>query len=67
MTNDNTKLRYQFAMSAFARMHGRVAMTDYKIREFCGEWATWDVHAPLDCLNNVDQYFYYEYKNWRGW
>lgn len=62
------KLKYHFALSAFARMHGpEVLQRDRKMREFCAEWATWDVNAPLDCLNNVDQYFYYEYKNWRGW
>lgn len=58
------KQRYGFAMSAFVRSYGRSALNDGYIKQFCIEWAQWDVHAPLD--NTVDQYFHYEYKNWRG-
>ena len=61
------KQRYNFAMSAFSRMLGvKSAASDIHIKQFCIEWSTWDVHAPLSGLNEVDQYFYYEYKNWRG-
>lgn len=60
------KQRYDFAMSAFVRMHGRTVLGDNYIKQFCNEWATWEVNAPLQGLNEVDQYFHYEYKNWRG-
>jgi hypothetical protein len=54
-------------MSAFSRMHGvRSATNDMHIRQFSIEWSYWDVDAPLSGLGEVDQYFYYEYKNWRG-
>ena len=59
--------RYNFAMSAFSRMLGvRSAANDIHIKQFCIEWSTWDVTAPLQGLDEVDQYMYYEYKNWRG-
>jgi hypothetical protein len=59
--------RYNFAMSAFSRMLGvRSAANDIHIKQFCIEWSTWDVTAPLQGLDEVDQYLYYEYKNWRG-
>ena len=59
--------KYHFAMSAFSRMYGvRTAFNDIHIKQFCFEWSHWDVSAPLSGLDEVDQYFYYEYKNWRG-
>jgi hypothetical protein len=59
--------RYNFAMSAFSRMLGvKSAANDIHIKQFCIEWSTWDVTAPLQGLDEVDQYMYYEYKNWRG-
>jgi len=60
------KQRYQFAMSAFVRMYGHVIANNIDIKQFCIEWSYWDVHAPLQGLEEVDQYLYYEYKNWRG-
>jgi hypothetical protein len=61
------KQRYFFALSAFSRMYGvRTASNDMHIKQFCFEWSHWDVHAPLSGLDEVDQYFYHEYKNWRG-
>ena len=61
------KQRYHFAMSAFSRMLGvKSAASDIHIKQFCIEWSTWDVTAPLQGLDEVDQYLYYEYKNWRG-
>lgn len=54
-------------MSAFSRMLGvKAAASDIHIKQFCIEWSYWDVHAPLQGLDEVDQYMYYEYKNWRG-
>ena len=61
------KQRYGFAASAFSRMYGvKTATNDINIRQFCIEWSYWNVTAPLSGLDEVDQYFYYEYKNWRG-
>ena len=62
----HNKQRYGFAMSAFVRMYGHGVNYNHDIRQFCIEWSEWDVNAPLSGLNEVDQYFYYEYKNWRG-
>jgi len=53
-------------MSAFVRMHGYAIMNNIDIKQFCEEWSTWEVTAPLQGLDEVDQYMYYEYKNWRG-
>ncbi len=59
--------KYRFALSSFSRMLGvTVTMNDIHIRQFCIEWSEWGVSAPLSGLDEVDQYFYYEYKNWRG-
>ena len=51
----------------FSRMLGvRSTANDMYIKQFCIEWSYWDVQAPLQGLDEVDQYMYYEYKNWRG-
>lgn len=60
------KQRYHFALSAFSRMYGVNNSNDIYHKQFCLEWAHWEVDAPLSGLNEVDQYFYHEYKNWRG-
>jgi hypothetical protein len=60
------KQRYSFAMSSFMRTYGRKVLNDNYIKQFCEEWSKWEVNAPLEGLNEVDQYFHYEYKNWRG-
>lgn len=59
------KQRYHFAASAFVRMWGRGAMSDVKIKEFCTEWAHREENAPLS--GDMDQYFYFEFKSWRGY
>ena len=61
-----TEKRYQFAMSAFVRMYGNAIVNNIDIKQFCKEWSTWETDAPLQGLDEVDQYMYYEYKNWRG-
>ena len=61
----HNKQRYHFALSAFSRLYG-LQKIDWSIRQFCLEWSDWQVEAPLSGLNEVDQYFYHEYKNWRG-
>jgi len=59
------KQRYHFAASAFVRMWGHSSLHDHRIVDFCVEWAHREENAPLD--NTVDQYFYYEFKTWRGY
>ena len=61
------KQRYHFAASAFVRMWGHKSMNDLKIVDFCVEWAHKNENAPLQSLCEVDQYFYYEFKTWRGY
>lgn len=58
--------RYQFAMSSFVRMYGHSVIHNHDIKQFCVEWSNRDDNAPLQGLDEVDQYMYYEYKNWRG-
>ena len=53
-------------MSAFVRMYGHSILHNHDIKQFCIEWSNWEVNTPLEGLDEVDQYMYYEYKNWRG-
>jgi hypothetical protein len=62
----HTKQRYHFAASAFVRMWGHSSLHDHKIVDFCVEWAHREENAPLDDTI-LDQYFYYEFKTWRGY
>ena len=62
----HNKQKYVFAMSSFVRMYGQSIIHNHDVKQFCIEWSTWEVNAPLEGLDKVDQYFYYEYKNWRG-
>ena len=62
----HTKQRYHFATSAFVRMWGHSSLHDPRIVEFCIEWAHREENAPLDNFV-VDQYFYHEFKAWRGY
>jgi len=60
------KQRYNFSMSAFVRMYGHSVIHNHDIRQFCIEWSYMEETAPLQGLDEVDQYMYYEYKHWRG-
>ena len=53
-------------MSAFVRMYGQGISNNIDIKQFCNEWSNRTDNAPLQGLDEVDQYMYYEYKNWRG-
>ena len=65
-TEPHIRQRYHFATSAFVRMWGHSALNDHRIIDFCAEWAQSTENAPLD--NSVlDQYFYFEFKTWRGY
>ena len=59
------KKRYDFAMSAFVRMHGHSVLHNHDIRQFCIDWSYREDIAPLQGLDEVDQFLYYEYKHWR--
>jgi len=59
------KQRYHFAASAFVRLFGNNVLNNQNINQFCIEWAHTEKSAPLD--NTIlDQYFYQEFKAWRG-
>lgn len=62
----HNKRKYQFAMSSFVRMYGNKITHNNSIKQFCVEWSGRDVDAPLSGLEEVDQYFYHEYKTWKG-
>ena len=65
-TEPRIKQRYHFAASAFVRMWGHSSLNDHRIIDFCAEWAHRTENAPLD--NSIlDQYFYFEFKTWRGY
>ncbi len=63
---NNAYPKYNFAMSAFVRMHGHSVIHNHDIKQFCVEWSNGNDSAPLKGLDEVDQYMYYEYKHWRG-
>ena len=65
-TEPHIRQRYHFAASAFVRMWGHKSLNDRRIIEFCEVWAYRTEDAPLDTWV-VDQYFYYEFKTWRGY
>lgn len=60
------KQRYHFALSSFCRMYGHKFIQRHDVKQFCLGWSTKDINAPLSGLDEVDQYFYFEYKNWKG-
>ena len=52
------KLRYHFAMSSFARMHGvRSIQSNHSIHRFCVLWSESNLTPPLGNLPTVDFYF----------
>jgi hypothetical protein len=65
-TEPRIKQRYHFAASAFVRMWGHSSLNDHRIIDFCVEWAHKTENAPLDS-SVLDQYFYFEFKTWRGY
>jgi hypothetical protein len=63
------KGRYDFAMSAFARMYGVNHVTSSKeIFKFCKKWAnTEEESIPTGTLTSVDFYFRDLWKIWGGY
>ena len=64
--NKQIRQRYNFAFSSFVRIYGFGAINNFYYRQFCTEWSQKTIEPPLSGLDEVDQYFYFEYKNWRG-
>ncbi len=65
-TEPHIRQRYHFSASAFVRMWGHSSLNDHRIVDFCIEWAHREDNAPLDNMI-LDQYFYHEFKTWRGY
>jgi len=65
-TEPHIRQRYHFAATAFVRMWGHSSLHDHRIVDFCIEWAHREENPPLDD-RVLDQYFYYEFKTWRGY
>ena len=63
------KGRYDFAMSAFARMYGVSHVSSSKeIFKFCKKWAsTEEEPIPTGTLTSVDFYFRDHWKIWGGY
>jgi hypothetical protein len=59
---DEIRERIDYIPGVFA---WKSSLHDHRIVEFCEVWAYRTENAPLDDMV-VDQYFHYEYKNWRG-
>ena len=50
------KIRFNFAMSSFARMYGPRGIT-LKMSNLCDRWAKNDIQPPTGSLTQVDFYF----------
>ena len=63
------KLRYDFAMSAFARMYGvNHVMSSSDISRFCKKWAeTEGQEAPHGTISEINFYFLDHWKIWGGY
>ena len=63
------KMRYDFAMSAFARMYGvNHVMSSSDISRFCKKWAeTEGQEAPHGTISEINFYFLDHWKIWGGY
>ena len=64
-----SKMKFDFAMSSFARMHGVNAVRDsHSIIKFCKKWSEAEEQSvPLGSLTDVDFYFRDLWKIWGGY
>ena len=64
-----TKMRYNFAMSAFSRMYGvHHVMSSPHISIFCKKWAeTEGEEAPQGTIGEINFYFLDFWKTWGGY
>ena len=64
---DIIKMRYGFAMCAFARMYGVVAVNSSEsLHRFCKKWAESDEQTPTGTLTEVNFYFKDRWDVWGG-
>ena len=62
---DIIKMRYGFAMCAFARMYGVVAVNGSEsLHRFCKKWAESDEQTPTGTLTEVNFYFKDRWDTW---
>ena len=63
------KGRYDFAMSAFARMYGvNHVMSSSDISKFCKKWAeTEEQETPQGTISEINFYFLDHWKIWGGY
>jgi len=69
MAEMETKMRYEFAMSSFARMYGvsRVK-SDPNFSRFCKKWSMSEEQIPLEkSLVQIDFYFKDLWDIWGGY
>jgi hypothetical protein len=67
--SEQTKIRYDFAMSSFSRMYGvNVTNGQSNIHSFCRKWAeTENQSFNLKTLTEIDFYFRDNWKIWGGY
>ncbi len=65
----HSDMRYNFAMSSFARMYGVNRVRDsHSIIKFCRKWSEVEEQiVPLGSLTEVDFYFRDLWKIWGGY
>ena len=64
---DIFKMSYGFAMCAFARMSGVVAVNGSEsLHSFCKKWAESDEQTPAGTLTEVNFYFKDRWDIWGG-
>jgi hypothetical protein len=64
--NHDTKMRYDFAMSAFSRMYGvHYVISSPNISRFCKKWAeTEGIDSPHGTIGEINFYFLDFWKTW---
>lgn len=62
-------MKFNFAMSSFARMYGVNAVrTSHNVFKFCKKWSeSEEQNVPLGSLTEVDFYFRDLWKIWGGY
>ena len=67
MDQEEIKNRYGFAMCAFARMYGVIAVNGSEsLHRFCEKWAESDEPTPTGTLTEVNFYFKDRWDVWGG-
>jgi len=67
MDQDQIKMRYGFAMCAFARMYGVLSVNGSEtMHRFCQKWARSNEQTPTGTLTEVNFYFKDRWDAWGG-